>query len=278
MRENVGRIIRENQLSKIRLYHYEINGAELDIRIQLEDPQDHLRLIQAPKSREWTITAIDNWQARRRSNSGQQSRRYKLFIGQVDKEASETDLLDYLSSSVDVVSVEIKQANFAFVIVDSHKEAMKCINEFDHRQFKSKRLTVDWASSRRAHQQTEQLGPVKEPEDKSWDNEEPSEPQEEQGRIKRRLLFNFFFFSNILGSGSEVAYGRRANNRWRGGRERSYRPESGPTKKLKPHTRSGDGMAIATVQLGAFRDLKGIHTFNIKQQQQAGKQANLEEK
>ena len=148
-RETIGQIITSFELSKIeRMESHEATGV-LRTQVQLVEQEDPIRLITELRKRnkDWKITLSENWIETQGKETDRHQKRYKLFVGQIDKKGTEAELYDLLASTVDVKELSIlpaegKSANYGFLIFNSKKEAEKCIEPFDHHAFKSKNITV----------------------------------------------------------------------------------------------------------------------------------------
>lgn len=79
----------------------------------------------------------------------------KLFVGNVNHNATENDLQDHFAAAGTVVSVNIMQdrmtgkpRGFAFVEMGSDAEAAKAIESFNNKDFQGRALTVNEARPR----------------------------------------------------------------------------------------------------------------------------------
>lgn len=79
----------------------------------------------------------------------------KLFVGNVNHNATENDLQDHFAAAGTVVSVNIMQdrmtgkpRGFAFVEMGSDEEARKAIEAFNSKDFQGRALTVNEARPR----------------------------------------------------------------------------------------------------------------------------------
>ena len=79
----------------------------------------------------------------------------KLFVGNINHDATENDLQDHFSGAGTVISVNIIQdkftgrsRGFGFVEMSSQEEADKAIASFHNKEFQGRQLTVNEARPR----------------------------------------------------------------------------------------------------------------------------------
>src|SRR2546426_11911966 len=79
----------------------------------------------------------------------------KLFVGNINHDATENDLQDHFAAAGAVVSVAIIQdrvtgrsRGFGFVEMSSQEEAQKAIDTFHNKEFQGRQLTVNEARPR----------------------------------------------------------------------------------------------------------------------------------
>ncbi len=79
----------------------------------------------------------------------------KLFVGNINHDATENDLQDHFAAAGTVVSVAIIQdrftgrsRGFGFVEMSSQEEANKAIATFHNKEFQGRQLTVNEARAR----------------------------------------------------------------------------------------------------------------------------------
>ena len=79
----------------------------------------------------------------------------KLFVGNINHDATENDLQDHFAAAGTVLSVNIIQdrvtgrsRGFGFVEMSSQEEAQKAIADFHNKEFQGRQLTVNEARPR----------------------------------------------------------------------------------------------------------------------------------
>lgn len=79
----------------------------------------------------------------------------RLFVGNINHNATENDLQDHFAAAGKVVSVNIiqdrmtgKSRGFGFVEMDTQEEAQKAIESFHNKEFQGRTLTVNEARPR----------------------------------------------------------------------------------------------------------------------------------
>jgi len=79
----------------------------------------------------------------------------RLFVGNINHDATENDLQDHFASAGTVVSVNIiqdkftgKSRGFGFIEMASQEEAQKAISSFHQKEFQGRPLTVNEARPR----------------------------------------------------------------------------------------------------------------------------------
>jgi cold-inducible RNA-binding protein len=79
----------------------------------------------------------------------------RLFVGNINHDATENDLQDHFSGAGSVLSVNIiqdkftgKSRGFGFVEMSSPEEAQKAISDFHQKDFQGRALTVNEARPR----------------------------------------------------------------------------------------------------------------------------------
>lgn len=89
----------------------------------------------------------------------------KIHIGNIDSEATEHDLLRYLSEYVNVVSINFIGAHsgsvgFAFVVLDDDASAVKAVRLLDGSCFMNRALRVTLAKERSQNSYQKQSNPI----------------------------------------------------------------------------------------------------------------------